>query len=70
MRYSKHLDIVVIISTWWPMQRQHGGMLQSFFNDFLIPVISRICVFYLIGNKTWMRCKLGARCVKLEDILN
>ena len=41
-----------------------------FFNVFFIPVMSSICVFYLIGNKTWIRCKLGARCMKREDILN
>lgn len=27
-------------------------------------------MFYLIGDKTWIRCKLGARCMKQEDILN
>lgn len=36
---------------------------------FFIPVVSSICVFYLIDNKTWIRCKLGARCMKHEDIL-
>ena len=37
------------------MQRQDEGVLQFFFNVFFIPVMSSICVFYLIGNKTWIR---------------
>lgn len=41
-----------------------------FFQCFFIPFMISISVFYLIATKTWIRCKLGARCMKQEDILN